>query len=45
MNLKKYVIEGTFQLLPNSDDFALELTILSSSLKIKGLSKQLLIEN
>lgn len=44
MILKTHIIEGHFRPIPKSEDFELELVLRKSALKIKGLSKKLLIE-
>ncbi len=45
MNLKSHIFEGVFKTIPKGEDFELEITLSKSPLKIKGLSKKLLIEN
>ncbi len=44
MTLKTHIIEGIFRTAYRTDDFELELILPKSALKIKGLSKKLLIE-
>lgn len=44
MTLKTHIIEGIFRPVDRTDDFELELNLPKSALKIKGLSKKLLIE-
>lgn len=44
MTLKTHIIEGIFRPVYRTDDFELELNLPKSALKIKGLSKKLLIE-
>jgi predicted GIY-YIG superfamily endonuclease len=44
MTIKTYIIEGVFRSVYKTDDFELELNLPKSALKIKGLSKKLLIE-
>lgn len=44
MTIKQHIIEGIFRPVPKTEDFELELNLPKSGLKIKGLSKKLLIE-
>ena len=44
MTIKTHIIEGIFRPVYRTDDFELELNLPKSALKIKGLSKKLLIE-
>lgn len=44
MTIKPHIIEGIFRPVPKTKDFELELNLPKSGLKIKGLSKKLLIE-
>ncbi len=45
MILKSHVFEGVFKPIPKTDEFELEISLTKSSLKIRGFSKKLLIEN